>query len=152
MPVEVRKATEADLETAAALVEEYYREIDVVVRDSRAGLAHYDIWLAWFDGRPAGCILLRPLPAIPRVGEIKRMYVRPEFRRHGAAVALLHALEDHARRSGLEWLYLDTKDDLQAAITFYRRNGFTECERYNDNPQATIFMRKPLTPALDAEL
>jgi hypothetical protein len=33
---------------------------------------------------------------------------------------------------------------LQAAIAFYERHGYLRCDRYNDNPQATIFMRKRL--------
>jgi len=41
-------------------------------------------------------------------------------------------------------MYLDTKDDLISAIKFYQRQGYEACERYNDNPQATMFMRKKL--------
>jgi GNAT superfamily N-acetyltransferase len=41
-------------------------------------------------------------------------------------------------------LYLDTKDDLDPAIRFYQRHGYKRCGRYNNNPQATIFMRKRL--------
>jgi len=33
---------------------------------------------------------------------------------------------------------------MRAAIRFYERHGFERCERYNENPQATLFMRKPL--------
>ena len=59
-----------------------------------------------------------------------------------AAQTLLRALEEFAVARGNEWLYLDTKDDLHDAIRFYERNGYMRCQRYNDNPQATIFMRK----------
>ena len=41
-------------------------------------------------------------------------------------------------------VYLDTKDDLVGAIKLYDRLGYERCARYNDNPQATIFMRKRL--------
>ncbi len=57
---------------------------------------------------------------------------------------MLLAFEDYAAAQGIGWLYLDTKQDLQAAIQFYERSGYRRCERYNDNPQATIFMRKQL--------
>ena len=77
-------------------------------------------------------------------GEVKRLYVRPGCRRHGVAQALLDALEQFASARGDDTLYLDTKDDLHAAIRFYERNGYVQCERYNDNPQATLFMRKQL--------
>ena len=56
----------------------------------------------------------------------------------------MQAAEEHARREGTQWLYLDTKDDLHAAIRFYLSTGYQPCPRYNDNPQATIFLRKQL--------
>jgi ribosomal protein S18 acetylase RimI-like enzyme len=50
----------------------------------------------------------------------------------------------YAGPKGVDWLYLDTNDDLHAAIAFYERNGYVRYSRYNDNPQATIFLRKKL--------
>ena len=157
---EVRKAGMADAESAFHLIDEYYAEIGVVVRDSHAELEHYrtakqsGIWLAWVDGHDGleisrgriaiGCILLRPLPQLEHAGEIKRLYVRQAYRGTGVAQAMLLALEDYAAAQGIGSLYLDTKQDLKAAIQFYERSGYGHCERYNDNPQATIFMRKQL--------
>ncbi len=154
----IRKASAAEAESAFDVIEEYCNEIGVVVRDSRAELEQYfaldksGIWLAWLDGSTAadtpnnvsviGCILLRPLPQLENAGEIKRLYVRQPYRGSGVAKAMLLALEDYASAHGIDWLYLDTKDDLEAAIQFYERSGYRHCERYNDNPQATIFMRK----------
>ena len=89
-------------------------------------------------------MLYHPLQAIERAGEVKRLYVQPPFRRRGLAQMLLTDLERFARDRGDHWLYLDTNDSLQAAIAFYERNGYSPCGRYNDNPQATIFMRKRL--------
>jgi ribosomal protein S18 acetylase RimI-like enzyme len=91
-----------------------------------------------------GCILYHPLPDLGSVGGVKRLYVRPAFRHHGIAQQLLENLERFVSSRNVEWLYLDTNDDLQAAIAFYERNGYVRCSRYNDNPQATIFMRKRL--------
>jgi hypothetical protein len=44
-------------------------------------------------------------------------------------------------------MYLDSKPEFSAAIALYRRRGYVECTRYNDNAQATVFLRKSLTPA-----
>ena len=135
---------------AFALIEEYYEAIGVLVRDDRAALERYlacpdsPIWIAWVNGAPAGCVMLRPLPQVPNAAEVKRLYVRPAFRGLRLAHALMEAAEQHARDAGLEWLYLDTKDDLHAAIHFYSSSGYEDCERYNDNPQATRFFRKRL--------
>jgi GNAT superfamily N-acetyltransferase len=83
-------------------------------------------------------------PRFSTLPEVKRLYVRPAFRGLHLAHALMQAAEQHARAAELQWLYLDTKDDLHAAIHFYLSTGYQPCPRYNDNPQATLFLRKQL--------
>ena len=56
----------------------------------------------------------------------------------------MDALEEHARNHGMDWIYLDSYDDLKSAIELYERRGYMRCARYNDNPQATLFMRKKI--------
>lgn len=142
------RADGGDFDSAWAIVNEYYDAVGVMVREQPASFRDYyfaegsGVWLARFDDQVAGCIALRPLPSIPNAGEIKRMYVCPSARGQGIAGRLLGALEEYAGSYGYEWLYLDTKDDLTEAHAFYRKHGYTDCERYNDNPQATIFMRR----------
>jgi GNAT superfamily N-acetyltransferase len=148
--IAVNRVTPALADAAFNLIEEYYEAIGVVVRDDRAALEHYlacpdsPIWLASVNAAPAGCVMLRPLPQMDHAAEVKRLYVRPAFRGLRLAHALMEAAEQHARASGLHWLYLDTKDDLHAAIHFYLGTGYQPCLRYNDNPQATRFFRKQL--------
>jgi hypothetical protein len=57
----------------------------------------------------------------------------------------LTALEEYAVKQNYAWIYLDTTDAMVAAAHFYRRSGYQRCERYNDNPQATLFMKKRIT-------
>ena len=146
----IRTVTAAEAEDACALIEEYYEAIHVIARDDRAKILHYVsdpqscILLAYDGPNAAGCILYRPLPQMGPAGEVKRLYVRPAFRQRGIAEKLLQALEQFASSHGAQWLYLDTTDDLKAAIAFYERHGYLRCDRYNDNPQATIFMKKRL--------
>ena len=148
--ITVRRATALQADAAFSLIEEYYEAVAVIVRDDRAALEHYlaspdsPIFIASVNASPAGCVMLRPLPQIPHAAEVKRLYVRPAFRALGLAHALMQAAESHARSEGIQWLYLDTKDDLHAAIRFYLSTGYQPCPRYNDNPQATIFLRKRL--------
>lgn len=148
--ISVHRVAPQQADAAFALIEEYYEAVGVVVRDDRAALEHYlaspdsPIWIALVDAAPAGCVMLRPLPQIPNAAEVKRLYVRPAFRGIRLAHVLMQAAEEHARRAPIRWLYLDTKDDLRAAIRFYLSTGYQPCPRYNDNPQATIFLRKQL--------
>jgi GNAT superfamily N-acetyltransferase len=149
--ITILKASAEHAADALALIEEYYETVDVAARDSRAALLEmlsdpdYAVWVAYDGEQAAGCILYRPLRQRPSSGEMKRLYVRPAFRGRGIALLLLEAIENFARSRNDRWLYLDTKDDLIEAQRFYKRQGYQACERYNDNPQATIFMRKALS-------
>ena len=148
MGISVHRADSTQIESAYAIVKEYYEAAAVVVREDAETFAKEyfadgaGVWLAEEDGTVVGCIALRKLPGKPGCGEIKRLYVRPAYRGQGIADLLLATLEDYAKRFGYEWLYLDTAADMKAAALFYERKGFSPCERYNDNPQAAIFMRK----------
>ena len=73
--------------------------------------------------------------------------MRDKFRGRGIAQKLLAAAERFAREAGYAWIYLDTPSQMVAAARLYERNRYERCERYNQNPQATIFMRKKLTSA-----
>ena len=89
-----------------------------------------------------GCVVLRQLASIPHASECKRLYVKPSARGQRIADTLLDAQEAFARSQGVQWIYLDTYDDLKSAIALYEKRGYQHCERYNDNPQATLFLRK----------
>ena len=149
----IRTVTAAEADDAFSLIEEYYEAVNVIARDDRAQILHYMsdprscILLAYHGPDPVGCILYRPLSYMGSAGEVKRLYVRPAFRQRGIADKLLQALEQFASTQHAQWLYLDTTDDLKAAIAFYERHGYLRCDRYNENPQATIFMRKRLGTA-----
>lgn len=146
----IHRATAADLTDTRHLLHEYFDAIQVVLRDDDDAInaflndASAAMWLAYVDGAPAACVAMRPLPDIAGATECKRLYVKPTFRRLGLADLLMAALESHAAEAGYDAVYLDTKDDLIGAIKLYDRLGYERCARYNDNPQATIFMRKRL--------
>ena len=152
--IRIERAEIDRADEAYAIVQEYYDAVDVMVREDAGEFAHeyFDlgagIWLATEGEAVVGCIALRKLERFEKSGEVKRLYVKREYRGRGIAEQLLAALEDYSREAGYRTLYLDSKDDLTTAIRFYQRHGYAECERYNENPQATVFMRKKLTPSL----
>ena len=94
--------------------------------------------LALVDGQLAGCVALRALPDAdyPNACEMKRLYVRPAFRRFGLGRLLAQALMDHATQSGYSTLLLDTLDDMEAARGLYVSLGFEEIPPYYFNPIA----------------
>jgi GNAT superfamily N-acetyltransferase len=147
--ITIIRAETPQIEEVWRIVSEYYEAVGVVARENRNEVVDAYLrdtlsgfWLAKADGQVVGCIALKPLAALGSAGEVKRLYVQPEWRGRGIAEALLQALTAYAQTRGCQWLYLDSKDDLEAAIRFYRRQGYEPCPRYNDNPQATVFMRR----------
>ena len=77
--------------------------------------------------------------------EIKRMWVSPAARGRGVATRLLSFLEQTALAAGRPTVRLDTNPVLLEAISMYRKNGYLDIERYNDNPYAGLWFEKRLT-------
>jgi putative acetyltransferase len=100
--------------------------------------------LAIEDEQVAGCIALRPFG--DGNCEMKRLYVRPEFRGQGLGKKLVRTLIDVARPLGYRRMLLDTlPGKMDQAIALYRSFGFREIAPYYDNPvQGALFMELQL--------
>jgi len=94
--------------------------------------------LARVNGEVAGCVALRPLPDCDYANacEMKRLYVRPAFRRLGLGRVLAQAVMDEAQRMGYSAVLLDTLDEMEAARGLYATLGFEEIAPYYFNPIA----------------
>ncbi|WP_207497122.1 GNAT family N-acetyltransferase [Aridibaculum aurantiacum] len=107
------------------------------------GPPHGSLFIAFLNGDAAGCIALQQLDE--QVCEMKRMYVRPSFRKHGIGEALVQVILQDATAKHYHRMVLDTLQRLVAAIRLYRKFGFTETTAYYDNPlPGVVYMHKDL--------
>lgn len=95
------------------------------VRDHRLAFL-----VAHADGEAIGCGAVRELE--PGVGEIKRMFVQPAWRRRGVARQLLAALEAEARKLGYVALRLETALGQPEAICLYRSAGYVDIPPFGE--------------------
>ncbi len=102
--------------------------------------------LAWFGESLAGCCAFRPLDRVDYTNacEMKRLYVRPTYRKHRVGRLLAEDIMDRARLAGYETILLDTLDDMEAARSLYRDLGFEEVPPYYHNPIAGAHYLKAL--------
>jgi GNAT superfamily N-acetyltransferase len=84
--------------------------------------------LAEHENRIVGIACLKQLDE--SMGEVKRMYVRPEARGKGVGRALLRRLLEEARLVGYQTVRLDSARFMEAAHALYRSAGFREIEPY----------------------
>ena len=90
------------------------------------------ILLAKDEGKTVGCVALRKIDET--TCEMKRLYVKPEYRGEGLGRKLSKSIIEKARDKGYEKMKLDTLTTLKEANELYRSLGFEECEPYRYNP------------------
>lgn len=90
------------------------------------------LYLIYLEGKLAGCIALRRFDETRC--EMKRLFVRPQFRGLRLGQILAQHIIDDAKAIGYQAMVLDTLKSLESAVTMYRRMGFEEVAPYYDNP------------------
>ena len=136
-----------DIARAQALIREYVASIaqPLCFEDIEQELEHLateysapegGLYLAMVNGTLAGCCGFRPLPDTDHTnaGEMKRLFVRPAFRRIGLGQALAEAVRDAASVAGYSCLLLDTLTEMEAARALYEDMGFISIAPYMQSP------------------
>jgi putative acetyltransferase len=135
------------LDVFRSLISEYQNElpIDLCFQNFQAEVADpfkkYGrpsgvVLLALWNGEVAGCGALQDLGE--NVCELKRIYIKGEYRRRGIARAISEYLIERGRGLGYATARLDTLRRLTGAIELYTSLGFKETAPYNYNPEEDI--------------
>ena len=104
------------------------------------GLPWGRLYLACTKDQVAGCVALRQLE--DGVCEMKRLYVRPDYRGKGIGKRLVERILADAREIGYKHIRLDTFPFMESAILMYKEYGFYGISSYNDNPASNaVFMQ-----------
>jgi len=139
-----RVHSEEYIDNARQLFREYsaWLEIDLCFQNFEKELAGLPgdyappsgrLLLAFHNGQLAGCVALRKIGE--GVCEMKRLFVRQEFRGKGIGRFLIEAIIREANEIGYERMRLDTlPPKMNDAIALYRSFGFKEIAPYYNNP------------------
>ncbi len=143
--------SEVEIKQARELFEEYaaWLEVDLCFQNFDKELRELPgeyvkpsgrLLLASDEGQLMGCVALRRID--DEVCEMKRLYLRKDFRGRGAGRELVLAIIEEARKIGYKRMRLDTLPRRMAqAETVYRSLGFKEIEPYYHNPIGdTLYM------------
>jgi ribosomal protein S18 acetylase RimI-like enzyme len=144
-----------DIRQARELFEEYsvwlgvdlcFQNFEKELRDLPGEYAPPDgrLFLAIEEEQLAGCIAIRRIG--PDTCEMKRLFVRPDFRGQGLGRELAITIIEEARAIGFKRMRLDTLPRMMAqALKVYRSLGFKEIEPYYSNPiVGTLYMELAL--------
>ncbi|HKH62615.1 MAG TPA: GNAT family N-acetyltransferase [Flavitalea sp.] len=134
----------SELDIIRELFQEYEKELDTdlcfqqfgdELKDplKKYGKPRGTLILAYWSEEPAGCIALTPMKQ-DGLCEMKRLYVRPAFRKYGIGRTLVTGLIDVARTLGYQVMRLDTFKKLKSAIILYESFGFNYIDSYYNNP------------------
>jgi ribosomal protein S18 acetylase RimI-like enzyme len=144
---EFQLASEKDLSRIEPLMQQYFMELGLKLDPGELDKDLDSFTDAYKDGgfllitkkdTAVGCVGVRAMG--PGRAELKRMYLKPGYRKLGLGGVLLQRGITLAREKGFESLFLDTRLDLKAANALYEKFGFKDIEDYNQNPRAERFM------------
>lgn len=122
-------------------VQNYDEELEDL--EMKYGMPRGRLLLAYYDNNLAGCIGLKKIDEANC--EMKRLYVRPQFRGKHIGDYLVKEMIKSAKEIGYSHMLLDTLPFLQSAVHMYKKYGFYEIESYNNSPMDTsIYMKLDL--------
>ncbi|MCU0424678.1 MAG: GNAT family N-acetyltransferase [Candidatus Kapabacteria bacterium] len=127
--------TNSDNADFQALVQQLDQHLRAINGEEQAFFTQFNatnqlrhVIVAYYEGIPVGCGAMKPYSET--IGEIKRMFVREEYRGKGIAQGILAALEMYAKETGCTSCVLETSRHLVSAINLYKNSGYEQIPNY----------------------
>jgi len=120
------------------ILQNYDEEVDNL--EKLYGYPWGRLYIAYCDGKVCGSIGIKRMNDAEC--ELKRLYVKPEFRKQGIGNILVDKVIAEAKEIGYKAMFLDTLPFLKTAIKIYRQKGFVEIESYNGTPMEGLVYLK----------
>jgi ribosomal protein S18 acetylase RimI-like enzyme len=111
-------------------------EEELALLPGKYALPYGRLYIAMFNGNLVGCIALRAIDK--ERCEMKRFYVRSQFRKLGIGRALAEKIIEDAKNIGYLCMLLDTSASLRDSISLYRTLGFIDVDPYYNNPNDNV--------------
>lgn len=145
------KAAYNDLENIKLLFNEYttmlgvnlaFQGYDEEIKNlpGKYALPYGRLYIAYYNNKAAGCIALRKFENDGC--EMKRLFVRPEYRHLKIGKKLVDKIIEDARELKYKYMVLNTLSNLHEAVSLYRKSGFQEVEAYYENPLDNVLYFK----------
>ena len=120
---------EADPTFSRSLAQQDYDD-EIARLEEKYGQPRGRFYVLYVDGAVGGCIGMKPLD--DEHAELKRLYVRPEYRGRKRGEYLVRRILSDAKKEGYSFVRLDTLPALTTALELYKRLGFYEIPAYYD--------------------
>lgn len=107
----------------------FYMDIDNLFKD---------FWCMFDHDKIIGAVAIKELD--DKSCELKSLYLLERYHGMGYGKCLLQKAIVNAKEYGFEKMYLDSLSTSKKAIALYRKFGFIDTERYNQNEHSDVFM------------
>lgn len=104
----------------------------------------HDVVVAYDDGIPVGSASFKKYD--DECAEVKRVFVKKEYRGRGISKDLMKALEERAREKGFKYFILESGEPLVSAMALYRKIGYKVIPNYGQyiDMEKSVCMKKTL--------
>lgn len=104
----------------------------------------HDVYIVYDNDIPIGCAGFKKYDS--ETAEVKRVFIKKDYRRRGISRELMNLLEKSARKQGYKYFILESGEPLVSAMALYRKIGYKVIPNYGQyaDMKDSVCMKKKL--------